>query len=154
MIISPLRFSQVDYNPSIVVSFNASGFVFSLSLSFCFTFSGCQPSLYSSLLLHTFCDHWTTVPVMRMKMHYDRQNIFVCHRYLRDGTGRIKRGGVTGCIMAALHLLIILFYHLPVFSETKRPKTESIFCLRDLLSQPETNLISQLSLLVAAALCY
>lgn len=34
--------------------------------------------------------------LMRMKMYNDRQNRFVCHRYLRDGTELIKRGSVSG----------------------------------------------------------
>lgn len=38
-----------------------------------------------------FPNGWTTA-VMRMKMLDDRQNCLVCHRYLRDGTERIRRG--------------------------------------------------------------
>lgn len=65
---------------------------------------------------------------------------------------KIKRRGVAGRITAALCLLIFkfFFFHLPVFSEDKWRHSGQ----GDLLSQPETNLISPLSLLMAAALCY
>lgn len=73
-------------------------FCFVLTLLLVHLLAAKPPSLSSSLLLHTFYDHWTTASVMRTKMQYDRQNCSVCHRYLRDGAERIKRGRVGSCV--------------------------------------------------------
>lgn len=62
-----------------------------------------------------------------------------------------------GLIMAALHLLRPFWPPTGLFRALEKatwPITQSIFCLWLFLSQPETNLIPQLSLLMPAAWCY
>lgn len=132
----------------ILICFNAVCFRFCfLTLLLVHLLAAKPPSLSSSLLLHTFCYHWTTASVMRMKMRYDRQNCSVCHRYLRDWAERIKRGRVGSCVY------IFWFFLLAAYQSFHRD-TVGYNTILLLSGWPETNLISQLFLLIAATLSY